>query len=62
MNPLQAYRKSREFEYKWMRSHPVQYVAINVALAATFLAYLEYRDRRAQRKWNEEHPLPQTEN
>lgn len=46
---LKLYRKSQEVQYRWIRKHPIQWVALNVALTVVFVGYLEYKDRKEMR-------------
>jgi len=59
MNPIKLYAKSQEVQLNWIRKHPVQYVVLNVAVAAVFIAYIEIKDRREMAKWNKENNLPE---
>ena len=47
-------RKSQEVQYQWIRNHPVQFLVLNVGLAAVALGYFEYQDRRDARKRDDE--------
>ena len=47
---LKLYRKSQEAQYNWMRNHPVQYVALNATLIVVGIAFVDYLDRRENRK------------
>lgn len=47
---FKLYRKSQEVQYNWIRNHPIQYVALNVALIVVFIGYLEYKDRKEMRE------------
>lgn len=51
---FKLYRQSQEFQYAWIRNHPVQYVGLNVTLIAMFIGYLEYKDRKEMREIKKE--------
>jgi hypothetical protein len=53
-NPIKAYNKSREIQFEWIRSHPVQYVALNATLLAVYFGYQTYQDRKELRKFEKE--------
>lgn len=48
---LKSYRASQEAQLRWIRKHPVQYVALNAALIVVFIGYIEYTERRDERKF-----------
>jgi hypothetical protein len=47
---FKLYRKSQQVQLDWIRQHPVQYVALNAALLAVFIGYIEYKDRKEMRE------------
>ena len=46
---FKLYRAQRDAQLRWIRNHPVQYVALNAALLVVWIGYIEYQDRRALR-------------
>jgi hypothetical protein len=48
---LKRYRAHQEAQLHWIQKHPVQYVALNAALIVAFLGYIEYTERRDERKF-----------
>lgn len=54
------YRKSQQAQLNWIRTHPVQYVVLNVVLLVVGFGYIEYRDRKEMREI--ENDLAQQEN
>jgi hypothetical protein len=51
---LKLYRKSQTVQYEWIRKHPVLWVTSNVALTVAFIGYIEYKNRREMRKFQDE--------
>lgn len=51
---IKLYRKSHTAQLNWIRSHPVQYVALNAILFAAYIGYLEYKGRQEMRKTENE--------
>lgn len=47
------YHKSQEAQLRWIRNHPVKYVALNVVVLAVGLGIAKLYDRRAECKFNE---------
>ncbi len=47
---FEAYRKSQQAQLNWIRNHPFQYIALNATLIVVGIGYVEYKDRKAQRK------------
>ncbi len=47
---FKLYRKSQEIQYRWIRQHPVQYIALNAILLAAYVGYVEYKDRKEIRE------------
>ena len=56
---FKLFRKSQEVQYNWIRKHPVQYVALNAALLALVLGYMEYKDRKDEREFLKNETIPQ---
>lgn len=51
---FKLYRKSQEAQVNWIRSHPVQYIALNATLFAVFAGYIWYTDRKETRELENE--------
>lgn len=51
---FKLYRKSQQVQLNWIRNHPVQYIAFNAIATAAFIGYIEYKDRREARKFQNE--------
>ena len=51
---LNAYIKSQQAQLNWIRNHPVQYIALNTILLAVGIGAVQYMDRRAERKLENE--------
>jgi hypothetical protein len=51
---FKLYRKSQNAQRQWIRNHPIQYVVLNTVLIVVGIGYMEYVDRRNQRKPNHE--------
>lgn len=51
---FKLYRKSQQAQLDWIRNHPVQYIALNAIALAVFIGYIEYKDRREMRKFENE--------
>ena len=51
---LKLYRKSQEVQLRWIHDHPIQFLALNLGLAAVALGYFEYKDRRDARERDDE--------
>ena len=55
---FKLYHKSQEAQVNWIRSHPVQYVALNAILLVAYFGYIKYCEPRWSRKLKNE-TLPQ---
>jgi hypothetical protein len=47
---FKLYRKSQDAQHRWIRKHPVQYVALNAILLAMWIGYIQYKDRQEKRE------------
>src|SRR5436190_18052376 len=45
-NPYKLYRASREAQFRWIKKHPFQYVALNATLLGVWIWYIERKDRK----------------
>lgn len=50
---FKLYKKSQDVQYAWIKKHPFQYVALNVALLIPVFLYLWYQDRKFDRELEE---------
>lgn len=55
---FKLYRKSQAAQYLWMRKHPVQYVILNLTLIVVWIAYIEYKDRKEMREFENKTAQP----
>lgn len=47
---FKLYRKSQEAQLRWIRKHPIQWIAYNVIASGAFIGFIEWRDRREWRQ------------
>jgi hypothetical protein len=50
---FKLYRKSQQAQFRWIRNHPVQYVALNATLLVLLAGWIAYEERKDQRKFEE---------
>lgn len=53
INPYKLYRQSQDIQRTWIRKHPVQWIVINLILTAVFIGYMELKDRKLWREFDE---------
>jgi hypothetical protein len=51
---FKLYRNLQLSQFRWIRNHPVQYVALNATLLAVLAGYIAYEDRKANRKFEKD--------
>lgn len=61
MNPFKLYRRSQEAQYRWIRKHPFQWIALNAILIAVWIGFVEYKDRLERKKFEQEYEATQTQ-
>jgi hypothetical protein len=54
------YRNFQNVQRQWIRQHPVQYVVINATLIVVWVGYMEYKDRKEKREF--QNTLPPQDN
>lgn len=54
MNPFKLYAKSQEVQLNWIRNHPVQWIAVNAILFVVFIGFVEWKDRKEERKFEKD--------
>jgi hypothetical protein len=51
---FKLYKQSQAAQLNWIRSHPVQYLALNATLFVVFIGYIEIKERLDARKLENE--------
>jgi uncharacterized membrane protein YebE (DUF533 family) len=51
---IKLYKTNREVQLQWMRENPGKTIALNLLVAAGFLAYIAYQDRKERKRWSQE--------